>query len=338
MFKPNLCPNQEVKLDDIKYPMYASLKLDGNRVCFHPKLGMISRSLKQIPSIALNTKFASVLEFAKKHNIILDGELYSHKRDFQEIQRAFKTEDLSKKQKQILKEFNDPTYDGKYKGMTEDKYENYHTALIDDIMFNVFDCIAHDSAGEPINDIYLVRQARLCRLSGEFGNHLMVVVDQVRVKNADEVRAMFKIALDEEYEGLILKSPDGLYKFGRSTINEGTSFKVKPFIELSGRIIGVQQATVVREGAEKTINELGRSVTSKKKDDRVLIEKASAFIVEYNGLQVKPVIAATDAEKEQIWADREQYIGCEVLYKGMDVGAKDVPRHPVALRWWLKDE
>jgi hypothetical protein len=130
----------------------------------------------------------------------------------------------------------------------------------------------------------------------------------------------------------------GLYKFGRSTVNEASCYKVKPYIEKSAIIKGVVQATRVDVNAEKTINELGRSVTSKKKDDRILIEKAAAFTVDYNGIDLKVVIAASDIEKEDIWENKEKYIGCEVLFKSMDVGAKDLPRHPVTIRWYLKNE
>ena len=153
---------------------------------------------------------------------------------------------------------------------------------------------------------------------------------------------MFKVALKGEYEGLILKHQAGRYKFGRGTIKEGLIFKVKPFIEKSAIIKGVVQATAAKEGSERKINELGYSETSKKKDDRELIEKASAFLVDWTvgdeSKDLKITIAATDPEKIDIWENRDKYVGCEVCFKAMDVGAKELPRHPVTTRWWLKDE
>ena len=83
----------------------------------------------------------------------------------------------------------------------------------------------------------------------------------------------------------------------------------------------------------KTINELGRSVTSKRQGDRVLIEKASAFKVLYEGKELKVTLAMTDEEKEEVWKNQKKYIGRWIEYKGMLVGAKDVPRHPVFVRY-----
>ena len=41
----------------------------------------------------------------------------------------------------------------------------------------------------------------------------------------------------------------------------------------------------------------------------------------------------TDEEKEEVWKNKESYIGRYIQYKGMLVGAKDVPRHPTFERF-----
>ena len=41
----------------------------------------------------------------------------------------------------------------------------------------------------------------------------------------------------------------------------------------------------------------------------------------------------SDEEKEDIWSKRSTYIGKTIEYKGMLIGAKDVPRHPVMIRF-----
>jgi len=108
---------------------------------------------------------------------------------------------------------------------------------------------------------------------------------------------------------------------------------VKPFLTFDAKIVGVIQSTEVDPNVEKKINELGRSVTSKKVGDRILINKASAFEVEYEGKKLKVTLAMTDGEKEEVWVNRDKYIGRMIEYKGMMVGAKDVPRHPVMIRY-----
>ncbi len=153
------------------------------------------------------------------------------------------------------------------------------------------------------------------------------------IYNGDDCLQMFSEALNNGYEGLILISPLSNYKFGRHTVKSGMAYKYKPYVTFDSQIIDIQQATIVKEGLESEINELGYKKTSRKKDDRVLIPKASAFIVKYNNETLKVTIALTDKEKEEIWQNYKFYIGRWIEYKGMLVGSKDVPRHPVFIRF-----
>lgn len=307
-FAPLLAPNQKIDLNEIKYPLLASTKLDGIRVIFY-KGQILTRSLKQLPNKQLREKFEPIRKYSEDNNIILDGELYSHELNFQEIISFCMTEDFE--DKKSVKKFG--------KVMT----------IPDSLEFYCFDVIINDNFEQPFvnRNLYNVQPLlfKFPKLLGTFA--------QKYVYNKEEVDSYFEEVLNEAYEGLILRDPNGRYKFGRGTVKEGLIYKVKPFMDFDGRIIDVVQATIVDENAEKTINELGRSVTSKKKDDRILIEKASAFTVLYEGKELKVTLAMTDEEKAEVWANKESYIGRWISYKGMLVGAKDVPRHPVMLRF-----
>jgi DNA ligase 1 len=197
--------------------------------------------------------------------------------------------------------------------------------LPDDLYFYCFDAIADNNFDQP----FIERTLNL-------DDHLFTdvkLIGQRLIDNVDEINKYYEEALDWGCDGLILRDPTGRYKFGRGTVKEGLIYKMKPFMTFDAQIIGIIQATEVREGAEKKINELGRSVTSKKKDDRILIEKASAFVVMYEGKELKITIAMTDEEKEEVWKNQNKYIGRFIEYKGMLVGSKDLPRHPVFLRF-----
>lgn len=295
-FKPMLSVDSTNTLDAIQYPKLASYKLDGIRCVFHPDLGMVSRSLKPIQNTQIRRKFHNLVVYAQKHDLIFDGELYSHKMTFQQMISAV---------------------------MTKNTHLN-----VKNIKFHCFECCDNKLS----KDSFIKRHSIINKILGN-EKDLVTVVKQMEVNSKEEVTKLFKTALDNGYEGLILRDSKSPYKFGRSTLREEYMLKVKPFKTFDSYIIDVEQATKVDPLAEKTTNELGRSVTSKKKDDRILIKKASAFWVEYGSHKLKVSLAMTDEEKMEVWMNRKSYIGKMIEYKGMTIGAKDVPRHPVFIRF-----
>lgn len=330
-FKPMLAPNQKVDLSTLNYPLLASTKLDGIR-CIFKDGEILSRSLKQIQCQQLRERLEPIRKFSEDNNIIFDGEIYSDKLTFQEITHFVMTQDLGDEE------------------------------LPASVKFYCFDSIEENKADTPFKQ--RAEFATLCMM--RFPD-IAFPVEQVEVGNAEKVNEFFEQVLKENYEGLILRDPKGAYKYGRGTLKESLIFKVKPFLDFDGQIIDVIQATEVIQltndkeqrllndgiidiednlsekniddlyqktyGKLKKVNELGRSVTSKKKGDRIYIEKASAFMVKYEGKDLKVVLSMTDEEKEEVWKNRETYIGRWISYKGMLVGSKDVPRHPVMLRF-----
>lgn len=230
------------------------------------------------------------------------------------------------------------------------KYSKVHNIILDgellakSLTFNELSGLTRQLDKEIPNDLYFYcfdivknenfEQSFKNRLHNLYTNlDYLKTVKQRVLYNVDEVNEYYQEALEWGCDGLILRDPSGRYKFGRGTIKEGLIFKMKPFETFDAKIIDVTQATEVRQGAEKKINELGRSVTSKKKDDRILINKASAFVVLYKGKELKVTIAMTDEEKEEVWKNKSKYIGRWIEYKGMLTGSKDLPRHPNFIRF-----
>jgi len=306
-FKPMLAPNDKIDLEQIKYPLLASTKLDGYRCIFY-KGEMLTRSLKQVQNKQLREKYEALRQYSEDNNLILDGEIYSHELSFQELNKFFMSEDFESARS--IKRYGEVL------------------TIPEHVKFYIFDCVKDDNF-----DLGFLDRIDLYEdISMEFPNEI-VLVEQYKVNSKIDVEENFDVVIEKGFEGLILKSFDGRYKCGRGTVREGLVYKVKPFLTFDAEVIAVEQATVVDPDAEKTTNELGRSVTSKKKDDRILIEKASAFVVKYEDKELKVTLAMTDEEKEDVWVNQESYIGKMIEYKGMLVGAKDVPRHPVFIRY-----
>ena len=321
-FKPMLAPNEQIDLDAIKYGLLASTKLDGCRLLVY--IGqLVTRSLKPLQNKQLREKFKPL---CKSNVTLMDGEVYAEGIPFYMISSCFTTQDYNTKKSiqrwQVLCE----TYE---MDITREE-------VLKKLKFYIFDCV-HD---EHFNEAFVHRVSFAEDLAKDFPD-LIVPVQQVLVNSANEVRTMFKKVLKRGYEGLMLKDPNGKYKFGRGTVKEALIFKVKPYVTIDAQIIGVEQATKVDPNAPKTINELGRSVTSKKQEDRILIPRAKTFTVIYkvNGeYQVKRHevdvgIGGTEAERDEIWANQKSYMGRWIEYKGLLVGSKDVPRHCNMERW-----
>ena len=254
-FKPFLAPNQEVVVHELPYPLLASYKLDGVRSIFKDGR-MISRSLKDIPNERLQEKFKKLKECTKTEPRlipILDGELLAKSLPFNDLSGLVRTFD------------REPP---------------------DDLFFYMFDMVVENKFEEPFID-RLKRVEKIATLYPE----LIRVIPQRLVTTSEEAKAYFYEAVEDGCDGLILRHPMGRYKCGRGTIKEGLIYKLKPYISMDARIIGIKQATKVDPKAEKKINELGYSETSKKKSDRVPIDKASCFIVKYNGVPLDVTIA-----------------------------------------------
>jgi DNA ligase-1 len=291
IFKPQLAPNETVNLDTLAYPLMASTKIDGIRMIVRDGK-LFTRSLKPQMSSSIQSRFAFLAEYSKDNNILLDGELYSPSISFSELSGQCRA---------------------------------YNASIAADLAFYCFDLL-HEPCEKIQQRTYKERVIHIVCAETSIMNDYFQVVHTKVVNSRKEVEDYFEEVLAQGYEGLILRNPKSGYKFGRGTIKEGIIFKLKPFITMDDKIVDIIQATEVRDGAEKKINELGRSVTSKKKDDRILIEKAAAFVVMYNGLPLKVTIAESDEKKIEIWKHQKNYIGKYVEYKGLKIGMKDLPR------------
>lgn len=294
-FKPMLAPNQQIDPSQLTYPLLASYKIDGIRVVVDGR-GVRTRSLKPVQNIHIRRGFEEVVDMCRKWGMLFDGELYSRNVPFSQFSG-------------IVRSFSQPIPPG--------------------MKYYVFDSLYNWDVKTPF-------EQRCARLGGVFAQHPNIVpIPQVVVDSAEKVEGMMETAIDWGCDGLILRHPLSRYKYGRGTLREGLIFKYKPYRTWESRVIGVHAATVVREDAERKVNELGYSVTSKKKGDRVPIEMASAFRVRVGGREAKVTIAASDDTKRWLWEVRRRLVRRWIEWKGMTAGTREgeLPRHPVFIRF-----
>lgn len=158
--------------------------------------------------------------------------------------------------------------------------------------------------------------------------------------------------LNQGYEGLILRSPGGLYKHGRATLREATMMKLKRFTDSEAEVLGI--AEEMHNGNEATTDKLGR--TERSSHQAGLTGKARMGKLACLDRKYFPDApfgcgtGFTAKEREEIWRRRtgervqlatgvdgklEWYWKVErpwtVKYKYFAHGVKDRPRHPVYL-------
>jgi DNA ligase-1 len=148
----------------------------------------------------------------------------------------------------------------------------------------------------------------------------------------DELEAYLSLKLEQEYEGIMLYSPIGDYKFGKGTLREQVMLKVKPFDTAEGRIKGWFEE-------EQNTNEAKREQTGKLKRSssragKVGKGRLGGFILEdcKTGVEVRVGGGFTKAQRIGLWKVAQEtpelLLKKLVRYKKQRVGEKDKPRHP----------
>lgn len=139
-----------------------------------------------------------------------------------------------------------------------------------------------------------------------------------------------KICLEEGYEGVMLRDPNGTYKFGRSTVKENTLLKVKRFLDDEAVLIDVQEKMSNQNEAQ--LDAFGHIKRSASLDGLIPCGVAGTLIVQNKDGQTFGIGSGLDDfMRTEIWNNKEKYIGKLVKYKYFPQGVKELPRHPVFL-------
>jgi DNA ligase-1 len=188
----------------------------------------------------------------------------------------------------------------------------------------VFDYL--DPNSEDILPFYL-RILNMPKLDAPFDYE---VLNGITVKSLEEIANYEKICLEVGYEGVMLRDPMGTYKFGRSTVNDNILLKVKQFLDDEAELIEIQEKMSNQNPEEK--DAFGHVKRSASLEGMVATGVAGTLIVKNKEGQVFGVGSGLNDElREEIWSNKEKYIGKLVKYKYFPQGVKELPRHPVFL-------
>lgn len=147
------------------------------------------------------------------------------------------------------------------------------------------------------------------------------------IRDAIELDDYLDSCLTRGYEGAMLRAPQGVYKFGRSTFKEGHLIKLKPFEDDEAEIIDFEEQH--RNDNEATTNELGHTRRSSHKENLTPLGTLGALVLRHKRFGDFNLGTGFDAAlRKEIWDNRKNYLGKLVKFRYQSIGMKDKPRIP----------
>lgn len=232
---------------------------------------------------------------------------------------------------QVQEMFGDPTLDGldgeiiAGPANAEDVYRRSMSSIMsgnnpDDLTFYVFD--DYSEPDKPHSE----RLKIAARKIGKRKN--FVIVKHHRLETVADILALEAEALEQGYEGLMLRSLGGKYKFGRSTEREQYLLKLKRFEDSEAVIHEVVE--LMHNDNEKTINETGHAKRSSHKANLRPAGKLGAVEVEDVKTRVRFSVGTgfNDADRVALWGNRKNLPGMVIKYRYFPGGSKEKPRFP----------
>lgn len=171
---------------------------------------------------------------------------------------------------------------------------------------------------------------------------VLQIVPHQRIFDLAQLDAYEKDTLDKGYEGVMLRSIDGPYKFGRSTLREGTLLKLKRGQVKNGDAIIIGFKERMHNENEATINELGLQERSSHKDGKKGRGDLGSLLVRDTDTGHEFAIGIgpglNDQLRKEIWDNQESYLGRIVRYEWFAYGNYDLPRFPKFIAFRDKED
>lgn len=184
---------------------------------------------------------------------------------------------------------------------------------------------------------FLDRYTRLYTAYNEGRHERVDVVPHYEMRTIDKLLELEAAFLGQGFEGVMIRSYDGPYKYGRSTAREGYLLKLKRFEDAEAVILGAEE--LMHNANEAGTNELGLTKRSSAKAGKVPADMLGALVCQRDdGVQFNIGAGFTEQQRRELW-DQHQNTACglrglSVTYKFQPdpSNPKGAPRFPVFLR------
>jgi DNA ligase-1 len=315
-FRPmkSATPPQDFDFSTLKYPMWASPKVDGIRCVVHPTMGPVTNTLKPIPNNYIRQTLTALSV------PYLDGELVVGDPD--------NPKSFNQTQSGVMSHDGQP-----------------------DFTFLVFD---NFEAGSTCGYGIRIEDARTV-VDGLIKPSYVQMLEQRLIENYEQLLEYESEKLAQGYEGVMLRSLDGKYKFGRSTLVQQGMIKIKRFRDDEAIIIGWEP--LERNENDPEIDKLGLQRRGYSKAGKVIDDtRVGRFRVKgvagsrWDGVEFwigsglddadrltfREQLRAAEAHPGVTYADitdmsgkRISPIGHTITFKYQEHGSIDAPRTPI---------
>lgn len=163
----------------------------------------------------------------------------------------------------------------------------------------------------------------------------VTILPQMLCTSRYEVETIEEQFIEEGYEGIIVRSPNAPYKFGRSTVNEGYLLKLKRYADAEARIIGFEELFHNDNPAQLDAQGYTRR-TSHKANQRAggVLGALQCQLLSDPSIEFGIGTGMDLEQRKDFWERREELLGQIVKFKYMPHGMLEstgAPRHPVFL-------
>lgn len=232
-----------------------------------------------------------------------------------------------------LKEMNLPRFDGELLTYTGDKVDDFNTVQsklstrsgMPDFKFMVFDNYTMPTAP------FTSRLYDVMHWIGGRNVPRLEYVEHTLINNDEKLLEYENLCLVEGWEGVMVRDPEGPYKFGRSTVNEGILLKLKRFFDAEAVIIEAHE--LLHNANEATTNELGYTERSSHKANMQGLDSLGKYTVRWVGQDIEFDVGTgfTQQQRDMYWSEPDKMIGRTITFKYQGVGPNGKPRFPVFL-------
>lgn len=187
-----------------------------------------------------------------------------------------------------------------------------------DFVYKVFD---------TFNDVRVPFRLRLDALqlrTRDVVDERVQFVPHKLVEDLDALTLAEVEAVDAGYEGLMLRDPNGPYKYGRSTVQEGILLKMKRLDDDEGVVTAKVEG--VRNDNEATTNALGYTERSSHQANRVAKGVLGALTVRWRDVEFDLGTGFDAQQRVDYWT--QDLVGRTVSFAYQGVGPNRKPRFP----------